>query len=342
MTPDNARILADFGLRASDLIGEGGESLVYALGTSHVLRLPKRHPFDPRSRRRLQAFLAGIHGRLPFETPLIEEIGPNEAYTIEPRVPGKPMAEFLRAANDDLRDHALRNYVAAIDAFRTIEFPHLPYGHILAGHPVNAGDWRTFVRDSLSRFRTVNRVAIAGAVGDPYRLFDKAADMIDQLPQHPPKYLVHGDYFPGNVLLAPDLSIAGVIDFGPFTVAGDPVLDLAGGDVGEELERLGEHGGDSHPRVERLSRMLEHHLDPAPDVPPAEPALDGVALEGDGSGGGGLQTDHDTSQRGLPASRLPYQTQGLAGVEGQIDPPDGGHRPGARPKDLVDRAELKQ
>jgi hypothetical protein len=227
MTPDNARILADFGLRASDQIGEGGESLVYALGTSHVLRLPKRHPFDPRSRRRLQAFLAGIHGRLPFETPLIEEIGPNEAYTIEPRVPGKPMAEFLRAANDDLRDHALRNYVAAIDAFRTIEFGELPYGHILAGHPVNAGDWRTFVRDSLSRFRTVNRVAIAGAVGDPYRLFDKAADMIDQLPQHPPKYLVHGDYFPGNVLLAPDLSIAGVIDFGPFTVAGDPVLDLA-------------------------------------------------------------------------------------------------------------------
>ena len=227
MTPDNVRFLGEFGLRASDFLGEGGESLVYALGNDHILRLPKRQPFDRGSRARLKRFLGLIHGRLPFVTATIEEIGPEEAYTIETRVPGKPMAEFLRAANDDLRDHALRNYVAAIDDFRAIEFDALPYGHILAAHPVTAGDWRTFARDSLARFRSVNRIAIARDVGDPYRLFDKAADMIERLPLHPPKYLVHGDYFPGNVLLAPDLSIAGVIDFGPFTVVGDPVLDLA-------------------------------------------------------------------------------------------------------------------
>lgn len=227
LAPKAEQILAEFGLRPSNLIGEGGESLVYAFGSEHILRLPKGGRFPRGSRARLQAFLDDIYGQLPFATAVIQEIGPNEDFTVETRVPGKPMAEFLRAANDDLRDQALRNYVAAIDGFREIRFDALPYGHLLAQRPVTANDWRTFARESLTRFRSANRVAIARDAADPYRLFDKAADMIEHLPLHPPKYLVHGDYFPGNVLLAPDLSISGVIDFGPFTVVGDPILDVA-------------------------------------------------------------------------------------------------------------------
>lgn len=255
MTPDTTRILGDFALRASDLLGEGGESLVYALGSDHILRIPKHGTFARGSRAKLRAFLDSIHGRLPFETALIQEIGPDDTYTIETRIRGKPMAEFLRAANDDLRDHALRNYVAAIDAFRMIEFDALPYGHILAAHPVTAGDWRTFAHESLARFRSVNRVAIAREAADPYRLFDKAADMIEHLPLHPPKYLVHGDYFPGNVLLAPDLTISGVIDFGPFTVVGDPVLDLAVSYL--TLELIAECSADDARFVRDL--VLERH-----------------------------------------------------------------------------------
>jgi aminoglycoside phosphotransferase (APT) family kinase protein len=64
-------------------------------------------------------------------------------------------------------------------------------------------------------------------VGDPYRLADVAADMLVTLPTHPPKALVHGDYFPGNVLVGPDLKVTAVLDFGLYTVVGDPVLDLA-------------------------------------------------------------------------------------------------------------------
>ena len=227
MTPDNARLLADFGLSPADLIGEGGESLVYALGEAHILRLPKRRPFDARSRIKLKGLLDEIRGRLPFATPTIEEVGAHGAYTIEVRLAGRSMAAFLPSAADDPRDHAFRNYVAAIETLRTVAFDDRPYGHLVAAEPVTADDWRTFAWESLVRFRSQNRVAIAQDVGDPYRLFDKAADMIDTLPLMPPKVLVHGDYFPGNVLLGPDLSVAAVIAFGPFTVAGDPVLDLA-------------------------------------------------------------------------------------------------------------------
>jgi aminoglycoside phosphotransferase (APT) family kinase protein len=227
MTLEKARILEKFELTEANLLGVGSESLVYALGQDQILRLPKSRPFDPGSRARLRSFLDEIAGHLPFGTPRIDDIGPNEDYTIEARVPGRSMADFLKTAADDARDHAFRSYVAAIDAFRGVEFPDHPYGHLLATAPVWSGDWRTFAHDSLAEFRSNHRVAIARDVGDPYRLFDKAADMIEHLPAYPPKALVHGDYFPGNVLLGADLQVSGVIDFGPFTLAGDPVLDFA-------------------------------------------------------------------------------------------------------------------
>jgi putative membrane protein len=227
ITPEQARILQDFGLGSADILGEGSESLVFALGDEHVLRLPKRRKSGAPSAARLKTFLDGIAGKLPFATPTIEEIGEGDAYTIAPRLPGRPMADFLRTAGDDARDRALRNYIAAIDAFATIEFPAAPYGQLLALDPVTADDWRSYAHESLDRFRAANRVAIAKDVGDPYELFDHAADMIAALPRHPPKALVHGDYFPGNVLLGPDLAVSAVVDFGRFTVTGDATLDLA-------------------------------------------------------------------------------------------------------------------
>lgn len=227
MTPLNARILAEFGLTEASLLGEGGESLVYGIDDDHILRLPKERKPDAVDKRRLQTFLAGLSGRLPFATPEIIEIGPDSTYTVERRLHGRSFSEMLRTAGDDARDKAFRNYVAAIDTFGTIDLDPLPYGHILAAQPVTADDWRSFAVKSLGRFRANNRVTIAKEVGDPYKLFDKAANMILELPELPPKVLVHGDYFPGNVLLGPDLSIAAVIDFGAFTCAGDPLLDLA-------------------------------------------------------------------------------------------------------------------
>jgi aminoglycoside phosphotransferase (APT) family kinase protein len=227
MTPDHASILAEFGLSRTHFLGEGGESVVYALGQDLILRMPKVKAFDGQRRDRLKLFLDQIDGHFPFATPRIEQIGPNDSYTIERRLPGRPMAEWVKTLDDDRRDKAFRNYVAAVSELGATESPSAAYGHLLNKAPVKANDWRAFARESLSRFRGKNRVTIAKEVGDPYKLFDKAADMISELPDTPPKALVHGDYFPGNVLLDDDLSVSAVLDFGIYTVVGDPQLDLA-------------------------------------------------------------------------------------------------------------------
>jgi aminoglycoside phosphotransferase (APT) family kinase protein len=225
--PDRARILQRFGLGERALIGEGGESRVYALSPDRVLRIARSGSPDAAAAARLQAFLARIAGRLPFATPEILEIAPGGEWRIEKRLPGTSMLDRLRKLGDDRRDEAFRRYVAAADALATVALPDLPYGHALAASPVTAADWRTFARDSLARFAARNRTAIAREVGDPHKLFDLAADMIADLPLTPRKVLVHGDYFPGNMLLAADLTVSAVLDFGTYTVVGDAQLDLA-------------------------------------------------------------------------------------------------------------------
>jgi len=224
---ENARILETFNLGPRDIIGAGAESTVYALGEQEILRLPRDRPYEAGSRERIRRLLERIAGRLPFATPEILEIGPREAYTIERRLPGRVMSEVLRTASDDSRDAMLRSYVSAVEAIGDVELPEYPYGHLIAQPPVRQATWHAFARESLALFRARNRITIAKEAGDPYSLFDKAADMIVALPEKPRRVLVHGDFFPGNVLINDRLEVSGVIDFGAFTVAGDATLDLA-------------------------------------------------------------------------------------------------------------------
>jgi putative membrane protein len=227
MTPaERAHILAGFGIDERALIGEGLESRVYALSDELVLRLGRSGVPTP-DQHRLKVFLDGIADHLPFATPRIVELGPKGQWRIERRLPGGSLLTRLRRLSDDRRDEALRNYVSAADALGGVRFEHLPYGHLLARNPVTAPDWHAFLRETLSHFVSRNRLTIAHEVGDPYRLHDLAADMIVGLPRDPPKALVHGDYFPGNVMVGPDLKVTAVLDFGHYTIVGDAILDLA-------------------------------------------------------------------------------------------------------------------
>jgi aminoglycoside phosphotransferase (APT) family kinase protein len=39
---------------------------------------------------------------------------------------------------------------------------------------------------------------------------------------------VHGDYFPGDVIVDESAAVDGVVDFASLTVAGDPAMDIVG------------------------------------------------------------------------------------------------------------------
>lgn len=199
--------------------------MVYGFGADRILRLPRSGRFALGELRKQKELLEAIDGRLPFGTPRIEAVGDNGEYVIERRLAGRPMPEVVRGLAGEERAVAFRNYLAAIEPLGAITFPDRPYGQLIAEPALTASDWHDYLRQSLAGFAARNGTTIAAEFADVAALVDKAFRLLDGIAGHPPKALVHGDYFPGNVLLDESLRVSAVIDFSAFTLVGDPILD---------------------------------------------------------------------------------------------------------------------
>jgi len=221
-----------------------------------VLRVLRR-PHAVAALERKRDFLATIDGRLPFATPVIEAIGADGAWTIERRLPGISLLTLMRDLRGSARDMALRSYAEAVDAIGTITFPDRPYGQVLDDVPLTAGTWRGYLRLGLDRFIALNGAAIEVARGDLGELRAMALALLDDVEDRPPKALLHGDYFPGNVLIGDDRRVSALVDFSSWTVVGDPLYEAIGAAI--FLEMSEEASAEDIVLVRRI--ILDRHGD---------------------------------------------------------------------------------
>ncbi|HMN87974.1 MAG TPA: aminoglycoside phosphotransferase family protein [Bauldia sp.] len=220
-------ILAGFGIAPDALIGEGGTSLVFALEGNRVIRILRRRG-DPAALRQLAGFLAMIDGRVACPTPRIERVDPEGRFVIEGRLAGRALLRVLPGLAGVRRERAFAAYARSAEAVATVTFPERAFGQILAAAPLTAPTWRGYLRAALDRFAARNAAVIAASAGDVEGLVARARTLLDAVPEPRARFLVHGDYFPGNVLVDDSLSVTGLVDFSDWTVVGDPALDIAG------------------------------------------------------------------------------------------------------------------
>ncbi|MEU9041506.1 MULTISPECIES: aminoglycoside phosphotransferase family protein [unclassified Kitasatospora] len=220
------QFLAACGLTSDDLIAAGTEARVYALGHDQVLKVYA----DPGQRQALET-IADLYRRfdrtsVPFALPEIQSIeqhGTLLAVT-ESRLPGTPMGDAL-----DLTDPAAEDtYLAAVRDFTGLRLTTpLDRRMLLDPDPAHQGeDWTAFLRRLLEQ-------KLPKGLAD-LRLDVPAVDSItDQLTKRldrtytGPEGVIHGDLYLDNILVA-DGKVSAVIDFGTFTLLGDPLYDLAG------------------------------------------------------------------------------------------------------------------
>jgi aminoglycoside phosphotransferase (APT) family kinase protein len=226
-----AAVLSALGVPDAARLGGGGEGTVFALSADEAVKIYRAGDNAP-----YLAALADLHATLarhalPFATPRITEISylAGTDYTIERRLPGRSWDKIAAPLTPDERHRALDSFLDALPTLHTIELPNHPYGQALhLADRLTAPTWPAFLRASaerrLARAAEHLRRDVPGLDQRLPRFFSALA----ALPAAPPKTLVHGDYFLGNVLFDERGRLAAVLDFSPHTVVGDPLLDVAG------------------------------------------------------------------------------------------------------------------
>lgn len=147
-------------------------------------------------------------------------------YSVDRLIPGRPLHELIPLFSSGDRERALASYADAVFEIASLPAVRREYGEFLRDDDSIAGEtWSGYL---LARMRR-SLEASPWLREDVPSLDEIVAALKQQIEALPPseKSLVHGDYFPGNVLMSDELQVSGVIDFGPLTVIGHPTLDFA-------------------------------------------------------------------------------------------------------------------
>jgi aminoglycoside phosphotransferase (APT) family kinase protein len=250
-----AAVLRRFHPNVGHPIGHGGEARVYELAPGRVLRI--FHRDSPPHLEALRSFYDRLRRDVPFALPEILEAGEIDgvAYCVDRRIPGDTMIDILPDLRGPDRRRVLDSYTDAAHEMAGLIPPGESFGELFEAEPLRGHSWREYLHASIDR-----QIAHMGAEleADVRRFAGAIAVLhkrIDALDEPQAQLLVHGDYFPGNVLVDADLRVSGVIDFGPLTVMGDPLMDLCSAAVFLEVQRRFDPGDAEYV----MRRLVERH-----------------------------------------------------------------------------------
>jgi aminoglycoside phosphotransferase (APT) family kinase protein len=219
-------------------IGHGGEATVYELAGGRALRV---YHGAPHGAGEIASFYRAIaSGRMSFALPEVLEQGEEGGvfYSVDRLIPGRPLHELMRHLAGEERERALAAYTDAVFEIASLPLVRDEWGEFMRdGDSIVASTWSAYLLARMHRSLEASPW-LRDDVPALDAIIELLAKRIDALTPRP-KALVHGDYFPGNVLMSDGLAVSGLIDFGPLTVIGDQWLDLASAVIFLEVARPG-------------------------------------------------------------------------------------------------------
>lgn len=224
---DVQAVLTHFHLSEADFLGSGSESRVYQLDHEHILRVHSPMT-SSEGLQRLHRFYRQIKREgVPFDLPSVIETGQQAGfyYTIEPRLIGSDLTTYLNQVDTKARDQAIEHYIQTAVYIQNISYPADFFGEILVSTPIRAADWPAYLKKSARKGIQTDAIDVETYVPHVERVFATWVDQLRSM-EVPKPTLVHGDYFPGNVLVDPQGQVTAVIDFSGMTVLGDWRLDV--------------------------------------------------------------------------------------------------------------------
>ena len=226
-----AEVLRHLKIDNASLLGRGMTSSLYDIGGGRVLKVhngPQVQDYLPRLQRfseQLQSF------SFPFAVPLIYEYGEVAEihYHVEKRLPGKDFAELFPRLTSIERRSAIASFLDGLPPLHSVHMPQLPFGEPLnPQEEITSQTWPGYLQARIEATLTHSYADLKEDLPEVDRIVEEFFRKLSSLPPRPQKCLVHGDYFPGNVLCDERGTLTAVVDFSPLTLIGDPLIDLAG------------------------------------------------------------------------------------------------------------------
>lgn len=262
---DDSAILTRFGIAGTDPLGSGGESRVYPLDHDRVLRVyrPGHDAAAALTDQLRRAYQTFAQHPLGLQLPQILESGQatDRFYTIDRRFTGTELTRWLANAPDEQRRELLLGYLRAATAVAQLPLPEPRFARLFGTNPRRFDSLAALVQDQLTGAQ--QRLAQRTGVDLPAGAVDRVVTDVRARQCHPA--LVHGDYGPGNVFATEidgALRVTGLADFGPHTLAADPLMDVAGAITLLELEPYDGAEADSRWLHEQATAMLAAQIAP--------------------------------------------------------------------------------
>jgi serine/threonine protein kinase len=238
-------ILQKYRVAPDARLSGGMEADVYAYGPDAVLKLYA----GTASLADLQ-ILRGFYDsldrrRVPYALPQIHMVAQEDDFliTIERRLAGLRMSAALPALTTGQLDAIMQRYLTAALAVSYIQAPPASDRYKLFDPSRISqridGDWHQF----LARYLTHKLAQVNPHLSRDVPQFAGKVQQLHTILDQPYRgdyRLIHGDFFPGNLLIDDDRHITALLDFGLLTMYGDYLFDIATGwvffDMYDELK----------------------------------------------------------------------------------------------------------
>ncbi|HEY5979670.1 MAG TPA: PH domain-containing protein [Microlunatus sp.] len=263
-------VLERFGVAERELIGSGGESEVYALGSDRVLRVYRSgHEAPAAMIAQLRPLYAAWGGqRIGLELPQILDSGEISGrwFSVDRRMSGGNLSGWLATADVGARQHALLSYLDAASRIQQLPSPVAGPARLLGDDaPREFDSLAALLTDQLLRILPQSQARLEQDVPGIASVWDELQEWLTARRGVP--RLVHGDLCPPNTYLTvlPDGRpvVTGVGDFSPHTLHADPMMDIAGAVMFLELETYDAAADDASWLAERAHERFGPDLQQA-------------------------------------------------------------------------------